>query len=221
MPGCSTGEEAYSIAIALVEYLEDQGLINPIQIFGTDLNTKVIDIARRGSYSENITQDVSAERLRRFFTKMNRGYQINKEIRDLCIFAPQNVFNDPPFSQMDFISCRNVLIYLGAVLQRKVIPIFHYALKATGYLMLGSSESVGSFVDLFTLLDKKHKIYLRKALQTPLKFDFYPDSSRLIATGLENNGPMDIAKDSSGNGFDVQTLTWVTASGIFPPYGFC
>jgi two-component system CheB/CheR fusion protein len=204
VPGCSTGEEAYSIAITLVEYLEDQGITIPIQIFATDINANGIDVARRGIYPENITKDISAERLVRFFTKLKSGYQINKEIRDLCIFAPQNVFKDPPFSQMDLISCRNVLIYFGPVLQRKVIPIFHYALKSTGYLMLGSSESIGIFADLFTLLDKKNKIYRKKALQTPLNFDFRPDSSRLIATVWENDRPMDISKDGFGNGFDVQ-----------------
>ena len=204
VPGCSTGEEAYSLAISLVEYLEDHGSALPIQFFATDLSKNVIDIARRGIYPENITQDISPERLARFFTRINNGYQINKEIRDLCVFAPQNIFKDPPFSQMDLISCRNVLIYLGQVLQRKVIPVFHYALKSTGYLMLGSSESIGIFADLFTLLDKKNKIYLKKGLQTPLNFDVYHDSSGFTVTGAEDSRPMDISKDDSGDGFDLQ-----------------
>jgi two-component system CheB/CheR fusion protein len=219
VPGCSTGEEAYSIAISLVEYLEDQGITIPIQIFATDINANGIDVARRGIYPENITKDISAERLVRFFTKLKNGYQINKEIRDLCVFAPQNVFKDPPFSQMDLISCRNVLIYLGSVLQRKVIPIFHYALKSTGYLMLGSSESIGIFADLFTLLDKKNKIYRKKALQTPLNLDFRPDSSGSIATVWENDRPMDISKDGFGNGFDVQREADRIVSAKYAPNG--
>lgn len=176
----------------------------PIQIFATDLNPKVIDIARKGIYSGNISEDISAERLARFFAKRSSGYQIIKEIRDLCIFAPQNVFKDPPFSQMDLISCRNVLIYFGPVLQRKVIPIFHYALKSTGYLMLGSSESIGIYADLFMLLDKKNKIYLKKALQTPFNFVFAPDSMGLITTVLEDYTQMAISNDDLKNNFDVQ-----------------
>ncbi|HBF35936.1 MAG TPA: hypothetical protein DDW50_01290, partial [Firmicutes bacterium] len=204
VPGCSTGEEAYSIAISLAEYLEDQSITIGVQIFATDINSKVIDIARRGIYPENITKDVSRERRARFFTKIKSGYQINKEIRDWCIFAPQNVFSDPPFSQIDLISCRNVLIYFGPILQRKVIPLFHYALKPAGYLMLGSSESIGFFADLFTLLDKKNKIYLKKSLPTPLNFDLSPGSSGLAATVLEDNRKMDTVRNGLLQDLDVQ-----------------
>ncbi|HEX3048749.1 MAG TPA: chemotaxis protein CheB [Bacillota bacterium] len=171
-PGCSTGEEAYSLAIVLLEFLEEQGIKRPIQIFATDLNGAVIEKARSGIYPESIKQDVTPERLRRFFIKVSGGYQISKAVRDLCIFAEQNVIKDPPFSRLDLVSCRNVLIYFGPVIQRKVIPIFHYALNPTGYLMLGTSESVGTFLDLFALVDKQNKIYAKKAALTPLRFDF-------------------------------------------------
>ncbi|HEX3046747.1 MAG TPA: chemotaxis protein CheB [Bacillota bacterium] len=171
-PGCSTGEEAYSLAIVLLEFLEEQGIKRSIQIFATDLNGAVIEKARSGIYPESIKQDVTPERLRRFFNKVSGSYQISKAVRDLCIFAEQNVIKDPPFSRLDLISCRNVLIYFGPVIQRKVIPIFHYALNPTGYLMLGTSESVGTFLDLFALMDKQNKIYAKKAALTPLRFDF-------------------------------------------------
>src|SRR5207237_1039000 len=130
--GCSTGEEAYSLAICLVEAFEKHHTHRNLQIFGTDISDLAIEKARAGVYPENIQQDVSPERLRRFFVKLNRQYQVHKTIRDMCIFAHQNVIVDPPFSNLDLISCRNVLIYLEPMLQRKVIPIFHYALRPTG-----------------------------------------------------------------------------------------
>ncbi len=130
VPGCSTGQEAYSLAIALVEFLETQPVRPPIQIFATDLSeTGSLVKAREGVYPENIEAEVSPERLRRFFTKEQETYRINKSIRDLCVFARQNVAADPPFSHLDLISCRNVLIYLTPVLQKRVIPTFHYALN--------------------------------------------------------------------------------------------
>ena len=163
VPGCSTGEEAYSLAISLVEFLGDKLERVPIQVFGTDVSERVIDAARRGVFDPGIEADVSPEQLRRFFTKVERGWQINKSIRDLCIFARQNVIKDPPFSKLDLISCRNVLIYFEPVLQKKLIPVFHYALKPLGYLLLGSAETVGSFGDLFNALDSKSKIFLKRA----------------------------------------------------------
>jgi two-component system CheB/CheR fusion protein len=171
-PGCSTGEEAYSLAIVLLEFFGEYGVNYPIQIFATDLNGGAIEKARNGIYPESIKQEVSPERLHRFFIKADGSYQISKRVREMCIFAEQNVIKDPPFSRLDLISCRNVLIYFGPVLQRKVIPIFHYALNPNGYLMLGTSESVGIFLDLFALVDKKNKIYAKKAALSPLNFDF-------------------------------------------------
>jgi two-component system CheB/CheR fusion protein len=176
VPGCSSGEEVYSLAIALVEYLETQKRKFWVQIFGTNINLKALDRARAGFYPAGITADVSTDRLRRFFSKQDNGYRINKSIREMCVFARQNVVVDPPFSNLDLISCRNVLIYLGQPLQRKVFPVFHYALKATGYLLLGASETVGGFADLFTLFDKKCKIYIKKAnVRRPAVNFVHPD----------------------------------------------
>ncbi len=163
VPGCSTGEEAYSLAIRLVEFLADKPKRIPIQVFGTDVSEHVIEVARRGIYDATIEANVSPEQLRRFFIKTDRGYQVNKGIRELCVFARQNVVKDPPFSKLDLISCRNVLIYFEPVLQKKLIPVFHYALKPLGYLLLGTAETVGSFGDLFTPLDAKSKIFLKRA----------------------------------------------------------
>jgi two-component system CheB/CheR fusion protein len=170
VPGCSTGEEVYSIAIVLLEYLWEHGRHGPlasttsreVQIFATDLSETALDRARNGLYAEAAVSEVSAERLKQFFVRLNGGYQINKSIRDMCIFAKQNVASDPPFSNLDLISCRNLLIYLGPVLQKRVIPTLHYALKPGGYLMLGESESLGTFSDHFLLVERKHKIYQKR-----------------------------------------------------------
>ncbi len=161
---CSTGQEVYSLAISLLEFLEQKSNAPGIQIFATDLSESIsIEKGRRGFYPESIEAEVSPERLRRFFTKEDGGYRISKAIRDLCVFAQQNVTCDPPFSRMDLVSCRNLLIYLTPALQRQVISTFHYALNSSGYLLLGNSETVGANSDLFELLERKHKIYVKKA----------------------------------------------------------
>ncbi len=160
VPGCSSGEEAYSIAVSLVEFMEEKGTSLDIQLFGTDVSERAVEKARAGVYESGIASEVSAERLRRFFARTEGGgYQIAKSIRDLCVFARQDVTRDPPFSRLDLLSCRNMLIYLGASLQKRVIPFFHYAIKRNGFLMLGSSESVERYASLFTPVDKKYKIY--------------------------------------------------------------
>jgi two-component system CheB/CheR fusion protein len=170
--GCSTGEEAYSLAICWLEFLGGRGKSVPVQIFATDLNDKSIDKARDGIYPENISLDVSSERLRRFFTKVDGGYRVNKTIRDMCVFARQNLIHDPPFSRIDLVCCRNVMIYLDSVVQRKLIPTFHYALNPTGFLMLGGSETIGAFSDLFAQNDKTHKLYARKSALAHPVFNF-------------------------------------------------
>jgi two-component system, chemotaxis family, CheB/CheR fusion protein len=162
VPGCSTGEEAYSIAISLLESIGDKRAEIPIQIFATDISGAAIEKARAGDYPKSIEQDLSDERLRRFFVKTEIGYQIKKSVREMCVFARQNAVKDPPFSKLDLISCRNVMIYLGPALQKKLLPIFHYALKPDGLLVLGSSETIGGFSDLFALVDRKEKIYAKK-----------------------------------------------------------
>ncbi|MFN2400033.1 MAG: CheR family methyltransferase [Gemmatimonadaceae bacterium] len=164
VPGCSTGEEVYSIGICLLEYLGDAASDTPIQLFGTDVSEKSIGRARTGTYSEHSVAGISAERLTRFFNKADGGYRISKFVRDLCVFARQDVTSDPPFSQMDLISCRNLLIYLGPELHRKVMPIFHYALKPAGVLLLGTAESVGITQHLFLPIDKKHKMFGKQRL---------------------------------------------------------
>lgn len=159
VPGCATGEEAYSIAICLMEFLEDTKVRVPFEIFATDISETAIERARAGTYKDSELAHVSPQRLARFFTRTERKYQIAKIIRDVCVFARHNVAQDPPFSRLDLISCCNVLIYLGAVLQRKVLSILHYALKPTGFLVLGPSESIGKLSESFHQVEKTHKIY--------------------------------------------------------------
>lgn len=165
VPGCSTGEEVYSIAICLVEYLNERVSTTKIQLFGTDVSEAALATARTGVYFESIANEVSDARLRRFFTKTNGRYRIAKSLRNLCVFANQNVTCDPPFSQLDLISCRNVLIYFDPVLQKRVISLFHYALRPGGVLILGPSETIGSSSDLFTLKhDKKYNIFTKRSV---------------------------------------------------------
>ena len=161
-PGCASGEETFSIAITLLEILGDKSPRIPIQLFGTDVSESSITKARSGLFPDNIQGDVSPERLQRFFTKVEGGYRISKDIRDICIFAQHNLLHDPPFSQMDLICCRNLLIYLEPVLQSKVISLFHYASRPKGYLILGASEGLGSSTNLFVPEDRAHKIFSKK-----------------------------------------------------------
>jgi two-component system, chemotaxis family, CheB/CheR fusion protein len=190
VPGCATGEEVYSLAMAFAEVTEKLGGC-PIQIFGTDVSEEALDRARSGIYPETIATDISPERLRRFFTRVEQGYRVAKSVRDCCVFARQNLTKDPPFSRLDLVSCRNVLIYLGGPLQRKVMSIFHYALRPQGYLLLGSSETIGSFGDLFSPVDRRHKIYRRNAGTTNrLTVDFEPSPGPLPARPRPERGPM-------------------------------
>ncbi len=162
--GCSTGQEAYSLAIVLLEFLADVPNPPQYQIFASDIiESGSLDRARAGLYPETIEADVSTERLRRFFTKEERGYRISKDIRSRCIFAKHDLTNDPPFSKLDLVTCRNVLIYMAAPLQRKILPIFHYSLKPERFLLLGPSETIGRDSDLFHIVDREKKLYLRKS----------------------------------------------------------
>ncbi|MBU3111121.1 chemotaxis protein CheB [Clostridium lacusfryxellense] len=173
--GCSTGEEAYSLAIVFKEVMEQ---LKPtqnfsVQIFATDLDNEAIDKAREGIFTGNIAKDMSAERLNKYFAKVDRGYQVSTEIRDMIIFAQQNMIKDPPFTKVDVMICRNLLIYLTPEIQKKLIPLFHYSLNSGGFLFLGSAESVGNFTNLFKPLDLKSRIYqrLRPLIQTePIEF---------------------------------------------------
>jgi two-component system CheB/CheR fusion protein len=163
-PGCSTGEETYSLAILLKECSEKiaaQG--NPeIQIFATDIDKDAIDKARRGEYSAGIATNVSPERLERFFIHDGEGYHIRKEIRDLIVFAPQNLLVDPPFTKMDILCCRNLLIYVNADTQRKLLPLMHYVLNPGGFLILGTAESIAGFDRLYSPVDRKWKVFQRR-----------------------------------------------------------
>jgi two-component system CheB/CheR fusion protein len=164
VPGCSTGEEAYSLAIVFKEAVEQarpKGNF-ALQIFATDLDRDAIDKARQGFFPANISADVAPERLTRFFAKEERGYRVRKEIRAMVIFAPQNLIMDPPFTKLDLLSCRNLLIYLVPEMQKKLIPLFHYSLGPGGILLLGSAETIGGFTDLFAPLSGKSRIFLRK-----------------------------------------------------------
>lgn len=186
VPGCSTGEEAYTLAIILkeaVDALKPKKQLS-IQVFATDLDKDAIDKARNGVYPANIANDVSEERLTRFFSKEGTGYRVRKEIRELVVFAPQNLIMEPPFTRLDILSCRNLLIYLSADMQRKLIPMFHYSLNAEGIMFLGSAETIGEFSDLFSPMDVKSRIYQRTESVTRTKQIVFPASfnARLAAT---------------------------------------
>jgi len=163
VPGCSTGEEAYSIAILLRESLDKLNILLDVQIFATDLDGEAIEAARTGLFPNGVGTDVSSERLEKFFMKVDGGYQIRKDLRDWVVFAPQNVIHDPPFTKLDLVSCRNLLIYLQADLQRKLITLFHYSLANGGAMFLGTSESIGTFTDSFAVLDQKAKLFCRRS----------------------------------------------------------
>nr|WP_246560907.1 CheR family methyltransferase [Geobacter grbiciae] len=161
--GCSTGEEAYSLAIIFREVLEQ---VKPkvhytLQIFATDLDRDAIDKARLGLFLPNIASDVSAERLNRYFVKDEDGYRIKKEIREMVTFATQNVITDPPFTKLDILICRNLLIYLGIEMQKKLLPLFHYVLNPGGVLFLGSAETLGASAELFTAVNAKLRLFSR------------------------------------------------------------
>src|SRR5450432_365394 len=171
----STGEEAYSVAIALLEFLGERALDYKIQLFGTDVDAGSIERARRGVYPPNIALDVSPERLHRFFRAHEHEFQVTRAVRDLLVFATQNLTKDAPFSHVDLVTCRNVLIYLQPVLQKKVLGILHYALNPDGFLLLGTSETVGDLPELFALVDRKSKLYVKKNITSAATFDFSSD----------------------------------------------
>ena len=156
-----------------METLGDHSMSTPVKILATDVNERALEVARAGMYVENIAADVSPERLRRFFTQVDNRYQICKSIRDICIFSRHDISRDPPFARLDLITCRNLLIYLNLAVQRRVLPLFHYALKPSGYLMLGPSETIGAYSELFTPVNSEHKIFAKEmtATRPHLEFD--------------------------------------------------
>jgi two-component system CheB/CheR fusion protein len=178
IPACSTGEEAYSLAIILHECLENVSKQINLQLFATDIDKLAIDKARDGIFPANITSDVSKERLKRYFVKDGDFYQIRRELRDIIVFSVQDVLKDPPFSRLNLLCCRNLLIYLNADAQKKLLPLFHYTLNPNGILMLGSSESIGGFSNLFQVKVKKWKIFKRKEVPGALhKIVEFPSGS--------------------------------------------
>jgi two-component system CheB/CheR fusion protein len=203
--GCSTGEEVYSIAITLLEYMwvhsrNISQAATAIQIFATDISDTALDRARTGLYTEAAVSEISAERLKRFFVRLDGGFQINKSVRDMCIFAKQNLVKDPPFSNLDLVSCRNLLIYLGPVLQRRVIPALHYALKPGGFLMLGSSGNLGGFAEHFALVAKKDKIYQKRKTAARLttyfaNADYLPGRTPDVRTSRVAPAPFTIERE--------------------------
>lgn len=185
--GCSSGEEAYSLAILMQECMESLGQHFDTQIFGTDIDEDAINIARSGLYPLSISADISPARLKRYFIREDSNYRVKKSIREMLVFAPQNLIKDPPFTKLDVLSCRNLLIYLGPELLKKVLPVFHYSLKEDGVLFLGSSESIGLAADLFKIRDKKWKIFNREINSTiahPILDFQVPPSTEDVAMGL-------------------------------------
>ncbi|MFQ4139411.1 chemotaxis protein CheB [Nodosilinea sp. PGN35] len=199
--GCSTGEEVYSIAMGLVEFFSDRATVPPIQIFATDISEAALNKARAGFYLENQLEGVSPERLNRFFVAVSGGYQICGSLRELCVFARHNLGGDPPFSNLDLISCRNLLIYLSDQLQERIMSLFHYSLNATGFLMLGTSESVKAASELFSLVHEPARIYARQSTLTRPLFSFSPqayppvgsESQRRVVETIANN--FDLARE--------------------------
>ncbi|MFN7997552.1 MAG: chemotaxis protein CheB [Bryobacteraceae bacterium] len=190
VPGCATGEEAYSIAICLLEYMRKTNQELPIQIFGTDLSDLVLETARTGIYPRSIEADVSPERLRRFFVQTNGTYQISRSVRDTCVFARHNVTKDPPFSKLDLVVCRNLLIYLGPRLQIKVMRLFHYALKPNCFLVLGASETASTAGDFFSPIDRHNKIFSRNAKPPIIATDFAAYDERSEAFEITRRPPV-------------------------------
>ncbi len=183
-PGCASGEEAYSVAILLAECLEKSQQSCKVKVFATDIDAHALEVARTGRYPESIAADMSPTRLRRYFTQEEKGfYQVNKGIRDMVVFAVQNVIKDPPFSTLDLIMCRNLLIYFEPILQKRVLPLFHYGLNPRGYLMLGSSETLGESQELFRVIDKKWKIFRRSEVYgaSRVSFPFSPVEQRITS----------------------------------------
>lgn len=215
VPGCASGEEAYSLAIAWAEFVGEDGPSKlSFQVFATDINQQVVDRARAGIYPESITSDVSPERIERFFTAVEGGYRVKKSLRETCVFARHDLTRDPPFSRLDLISLRNVLIYLDPLLQRRVMPLLHFGLRPGAFLVLGESESIAGFNNLFALADKTAKLYVRResvvALPTPTaprgaknasadstgstpEFDLSWEADRII---LDRYSPMGVIVDA-------------------------
>ena len=197
--GCATGEEAYSIAILLRELMNESGRECKVQLYSTDLDDEAIAVARAGLYAQSIADDVGPERIQRFFIKEEFGYRIKKEIREMVVFAVHNILKDPPFTKLDLLSCRNVMIYLEPELQNRLIPSFHYALKPNGTLLLSPSEGVGAHTELFTPLNRKWKLYRSVPSSTPTRLVQARDLS--WTADIRRKTPEDIIKKTKETNF--------------------
>ena len=220
---CSTGQEAYSIAMAFVEAAEKAPRLRELKVFATDLSERMLEKARRGLYAKSLVADITPQRLQRFFVETDGGYRIDKTVRDMVVFARQNLTADPPFSRVDLISCRNVLIYLEPSAQKKAMPSFHFALKPGGFLLLGASESIGGFTHLFEPVDKKHKIYSKKpasiqALHLPVRTEDGEEPPAL-RTPVPNRraGRPELSGASAGELNPQREADRITVSQFAPP----
>ncbi|MCL5734396.1 MAG: SpoIIE family protein phosphatase [Actinobacteria bacterium] len=211
--GCSAGQEAYSLGITLLEFF-GAGSRPHVQIFATDVNEHDIPRARTGIYPSSIAAETGEARLKKFFDQVPEGYQVKKALREMCIFAKHDVTRDPPFTRLDMILCRNVLIYFGAQMQSRLIPLFHYALHPSGFLVLGSSESVGRYTGLFELIEKKNKIYARKPGRGEPPFEFGQPLSLVSAEPRVIGGPRPERPDIS---FDIQREADRIEAGVYAP----
>ncbi|MEJ2039243.1 MAG: CheR family methyltransferase [Desulfosarcinaceae bacterium] len=198
IPGCATGEEAFSVAILIKECLEEKNVNREVQIFATDIDPRAIEKARQGAYLQNIAADISLERLKRFFSKVGDQYLVKREIREPVVFAEQNVLRDPPFSGLDLLVCRNLLIYLKSEAQNKLLPLFHYTLKQNGLLFLGSSESVGRFPELFEPLNKSHSLYSKKETVIRPQVEFPTGAGDLGDTAPSNRNQAEASEKPAG-----------------------
>ncbi len=187
VPGCSTGEEVYSLAMTLHETMAQTSSRRSLQLFGTDIDNRAVEKAREGLYPASIAADVDAGRLKRFFTREGGFFRIRKDIRDSVVFSVQNILKDPPFSRLNLLCCRNVLIYLDAGAQKKLLPLFHYTLNPGGALVLGSSETIGGFSNLFEPLGGKEKIFRRREVPQSLRHAVdFPIGPQAAAPGKDD-----------------------------------
>ena len=191
--GCASGEEAYSLALTLLDVMAERHINRPLKIFATDISERDLERARRGFYPQSIADAVGPEQLQRYFVEVEGGYRVGKTVREACVFARHDLTRDPPFPRLDLVSCRNVLIYMGAALQRRIVPLLHYGLLPGGYLMLGHAESLGSRGELFEAVDVKHRIFAKKAGPVPQIVPFAPAppmlEERLGSAGRALRGP--------------------------------
>jgi two-component system, chemotaxis family, CheB/CheR fusion protein len=207
VPGCATGEEVYSLGMMVREYLDERGVAPRVQIFATDIDEHALAVARTARYPAQLLDSVSPERRERFFVPDAGSFLVVKEVRDLCIFSPHSVIRDPPFSRIDMVSCRNLLIYLGIDVQGQVIPTFHYALRPGGYLFLGTSESASQFDDLFTPVEKKHRIFRRRSDVAPyVRLPMMVSSIRPGHTGALTPGRAQLGAAALRQAVDTQVL---------------